>query len=82
MNKVIITTEELSSIKNLQQKYTEIALVLGKLEIQKIELSKMYENTKLQLAQLGENESNLIDTLNKKYGTGQLNVHTGEFILE
>ena len=73
-----ISSEELESIKKIKQEYTELALTLGELELQKSNIEK----EKLRLldihTQLMEKETNLVNQLSTKYGNGTINVETGE----
>ena len=80
-----LTTEELQSIKDLQSKYNQTIFEIGVAEAQRIALSEQVE--KLQsnktalvndLATIEKQESDLITSLQTKYGTGAINAETGE----
>jgi hypothetical protein len=80
-----LTTEELQSIKNLQSKYNQTIFEIGVAEAQRIALSEQVE--KLQsnkaalvndLATIEKQESELITSLQSKYGNGAINPETGE----
>lgn len=80
-----LTTEELQSIKDLQSKYNQTIFEIGVAEAQRIALNEQIE--KLQsnkvalvndLATIEKQESELITSLQSKYGTGAINAETGE----
>lgn len=80
-----LTTEELQSIKDLQSKYNQTIFEIGVAEAQRIALSEQVE--KLQsnkvalvndLATIEKQESDLVTSLQTKYGTGAINPETGE----
>ena len=80
-----LTPEELKSIKDLQSKYNQTIFEIGVAEAQRIALQEQVE--KLQsnkvalvnyLATIEKQESDLITSLQTKYGTGAINAETGE----
>jgi hypothetical protein len=80
-----LTTEELESIKTLQSKYNQTIFEIGVAEAQRIALNEQIE--KLQsnkvalvndLATIEKQESELITSLQSKYGNGAINPETGE----
>jgi len=80
-----LTTEELKSIKDLQSKYNQTIFEIGVAEAQRIALQDQVD--KLQsnkvalvndLATIEKQESDLITSLQTKYGTGAINAETGE----
>jgi chromosome segregation ATPase len=80
-----LTTEELQSIKDLQSKYNQTIFEIGVAEAQRIALNEQIE--KLQsnkvalvndLATIEKQESDLITSLQTKYGNGAINPETGE----
>ena len=80
-----LTPEELKSIKDLQSKYNQTIFEIGVAEAQRIALNEQIE--KLQsnktalvndLATIEKQESDLITSLQTKYGTGAINPETGE----
>lgn len=86
-NSIKLSPEEIQSIQGLQAKYADITAKLGQLKIEQILL-----NTQVQrLAQLEQafsndylsiqNEENkFAEEVTKKYGEGEINIETGEFI--
>ena len=80
------TQEEMNSLSNLKNSFAQLELSLGKAEMARIQLeqrAEQIENDKLhietQLAELQKQEQILVNTLNEKYGAGNLNPDTGVF---
>ena len=80
-----LTTEELESIKLLQSKYNQTIFEIGVAEAQRIALQEQVD--KLQsnkvelvndLATIEKQESDLVTSLQTKYGNGAINPETGE----
>ena len=80
-----LTTEELKSIKDLQSKYNQTIFEIGVAEAQRLALQEQIE--KLQsnkvalvndLATIEKQESDLVASLQTKYGNGAINPETGE----
>ena len=80
-----LTPEELSQIKEMQQQYNKFVFELGSVEAQfqnvlstkeliETEKSKVLEDIK----KLGEREKELVNGLQAKYGTGNIDIETGE----
>lgn len=85
-NIVKISTDELSGINDLQTKYSEIMIEFGTLKIEKMSiqqtwnslLSREKELEAMYIA-LQAKEKEIAMSMTKKYGTGNLNLDTGEF---
>ena len=84
---VKFTDEELSSLQELQNTYASISTQFGQVKVSRINLERQMENlddAENQLEQKWEEnrqtESDLVKSLNEKYGAGSLNPTTGEFI--
>ena len=82
-----LSPEEVKSIKDLQTKYNKTILELGSIESQIISLNKQVEifeeeksNIVSDLDKISEIEKELINALQEKYGTGNINIETGEII--
>ncbi len=80
-----LTPEELQSIKELQARYDQTVFELGSLEAQLIvfdtQIDKLKEEKRAlvsDLNTLGKKESELVKSLQEKYGTGNINTETGE----
>ena len=80
-----LTPEELKSIKDLQSKYNQTIFEIGVAEAQRLALQEQIE--KLQsnkvalvndLATIEKQESDLVASLQTKYGNGAINPETGE----
>ena len=86
-NPVKFTDEELQSLQELQNTYASISTQFGQLKVSRINLERQMENLDEVERQLEQNweenrqtESDLVKSLNEKYGAGSLNPQTGEFI--
>ena len=66
-----LTTEELQTVKNLRQEYTNLAYALGDLELQK---ATLLESQK----ELISREKQIAKQLQDKYGQGTIDLETGE----
>lgn len=72
-----ITPAELEKIKRLQENKGEIIVRLGQLELEELRMNKE-KTTLLEAAEVVlKQEDELFGTLEKKYGSGELNVDTG-----
>ena len=84
---VKFTDEELQSLQELQNTYASISTQFGQVKVSRINLERQMENLDEVERQLEQNweenrqtESDLVKSLNEKYGAGTLNPTTGEFI--
>lgn len=80
-----LTEEELKQIKEMQTHYNQFIFELGSAEIQLQNISltkKAIEDEKNNILEdikkLGEREKELADSLQQKYGNGNINTETGE----
>ena len=80
------TEEELKSLRDLRDNYATTQLSLGQLEVQKMLLTQQEErlnDQKLELEaqyiEIQKTESSLVNSLNEKYGPGNLDPETGVF---
>jgi predicted lipoprotein len=78
--------EELTSLKSLQEGYTEKQAQFGQLKVQKLLVQQQLdtlESTEVQMesdyASLQQQEQDLVKQLNEKYGPGSLDPATGVF---
>ena len=80
-----LTPEEVQQIKDLQSRYNQTILEIGAAEAQLIVFQESIE--KLQEAKKGlvsdlktieQKESELVKSLQEKYGEGNINIETGE----
>ena len=84
---VKFTDEELQSLQELQNTYASISTQFGQLKVSRINLERQLNSLDDAERTLEENweenrklESDLVKSLNEKYGAGSLNPTTGEFI--
>jgi len=80
-----LTEEEIAQIKEMQQQYNKFVFELGSIEAQLAEMAAHKEFMDLEKANalkdiksLTEREKTLLSTLQEKYGTGNINMETGE----
>lgn len=78
--KQFLTSEELETLKNIQQNTQDIILELGEIEIVKIQLENRYDNTKQFLAELLIKEKEFTSSIFEKYGKSSIDPNTGEII--
>ena len=78
--------EELTSLRNLQDGYSEKSAQFGQLKVQKLLVQQQLdalESTEVQMesdyASLQQQEQDLVKQLNEKYGPGSLDPTTGVF---
>ena len=80
------TQEELDSLSNLKNAYAQLELSLGKVEMARIQIdqrAEQIEGEKLsletQINEIQKQERVLVESLNEKYGAGNLDPNTGVF---
>jgi oligoribonuclease NrnB/cAMP/cGMP phosphodiesterase (DHH superfamily) len=79
-----LTPEEINSIKDLQKQYNTHVFELGSIEAQLhllLAQTKTLEaeknNILSDLNKIGDKEKELVDTLQEKYGTGEIDLENG-----
>lgn len=79
MEKILLTQEEISELKSIQDQNNQLVSSFGQLEIaiQSLELQK--EQLVESLSALKIKENTIATTLQDKYGNGNINIETGEF---
>jgi len=84
---VKFTEDELTSLQELQNTYVSISTQFGQTKVSRMNLERQIQNIDEVEHQLEQNweenrktESELVKSLNEKYGAGSLNPTTGEFI--
>ena len=80
MEKKVLTSDELNSLKDLKNKYSQVSLNLGRIEIEFINLSEEKEKLKTEFNNLKNQELNLVEQMKVKYGEGTISLETGEFL--
>ena len=85
-NAVKFTDEELQSLQGLQEKYTEKQGLLGQLAVQRLLLDQQSDALETRVTEVEteyegvqQEERDLVQKLNEKYGPGQLDPQTGVF---
>ena len=80
------TEDEMKSLRDLQDSYTQKQAELGQVSVQRILLNQQMDTLDERQAQLEseytqvqQQEQDLVKKLNEKYGPGQLNPETGVF---
>jgi predicted nuclease with TOPRIM domain len=73
------TTDELTKLKDIANKYLEVQDRLGGLEIQKAMIEKQRVSILSELEVLQKSEDELGLQLKEKYGEGTIDIEKGEF---
>lgn len=79
MEKQIVTPEELQTLRNLQQKRDKLTIDFGYIEFQIQELELQKESLIEFLNQLKQEETQIGQEMEAKYGKGSVNLNNGEF---
>jgi len=86
MSTTKFTEQEMQSIKEVQEKYSQIGVQLVQIKLAKKnseDYLKQLESQESEITQaileLNKEEKELADTLNEKYGVGSLDMESGEF---
>mgnify|MGYP001354497329 CR=1 FL=1 len=84
---VKFTDEEMKELKQIQESYVEVQNNLGQTQVSILRLEQQrenlfnYENSlKEKFFKVQEDEKKFIEKVTEKYGDGELNPNTGEFI--
>jgi predicted nucleic acid-binding Zn-ribbon protein len=80
METKVLTQEEITQLKAVQQERYSIIDAFGILEIQFQELESAKQNIKLEYEKLKQKEDVLGKQLQAKYGDGTINLEKGEFV--
>ena len=75
-----LTEEEVATLRDLQQRSQQIAQQLGTFEIQRLNLEAQRKTVEELFTEVRDEELKLSQDLYEKYGNGNLNLETGEFI--
>jgi len=79
-DKMKLTEEEVSKLKELKNEFQQLTNVVGNLEIQIMDYELKKEQMKISLNNLQQKEFILAKELNEKYGEGSISLETGEFL--
>lgn len=84
---VLISSEEIQIVKDLQSKYATATAQIGQVEVELHLLKKrltqveeMRSNLLTTYENLQNEEKTLVETMNEKYGDGVLDLESGKFI--
>jgi hypothetical protein len=80
METKVLTQEEITQLKTVQQERYSIVDKFGTVEIQFQELESIKQKLKLEYEKLKQKEEVLGKQLQEKYGDGTINLEKGEFI--
>lgn len=80
-NEKFLTSEELQTLKEIQEKNQEIMLELGEISMIKFQIENRHEVAKNYLDQVNTQEKEFSKNLFEKYGKFNLNPKTGEIIV-
>ena len=82
MEKKVLTQEELQEVKNLQVENNNLISQFGELEVIIQNLSLRKEELITKLKELKDREVKIGQTLQDKYGDGNIDIETGEFLFK
>ena len=74
------TPEELQELQEIQTQISDLSFQFGRLQISKINLKRREAYLENKLNDLNKLESDMAKKLTDKYGKGNLDLETGEFI--
>ena len=75
-----LTKEELQSLTDIRNKNNAVVQEFGSIALAQLDLDKRQENAENFLNNLRQEESKLAKELEDKYGRGNINLETGEFV--
>tara|TARA_R110002074_G_scaffold392079_1_gene577331 strand:- start:818 stop:1072 length:255 start_codon:yes stop_codon:yes gene_type:complete len=73
------TTEEVTSLKEIQAEMDQIIIRFGQIAINRESLTSSENQLRQTLAQLKIKEKNIAESLTEKYGKGTFDLETNEF---
>ncbi len=86
-NKVKFSKPEIDSLKEIQTKYADISAELGQIQLTKFRLSQQHqliaqreEELNKEFVNNQDTEKTFVSKITEKYGDGQLDPKTGEYI--
>lgn len=80
MEKTVLSKEEVTELKEIQDLQNSLLYRLGQIEYQLRNLNNDKENTSLELSSSEQKSTELAKKLEEKYGAGTVNIENGEFI--
>jgi hypothetical protein len=82
METKVLTQEDLTKLTNLQNQQNDLILNLGSIEYRMSLLVQNKEILKAQVLELEKLNNELGQQLTEKYGSGNINLETGEITIE
>ena len=82
METKVLTQEELIQLTNIQNQQNDLILNLGSIEYRMSLLVQNKEILKAQVLELEKLNNELGQQLTEKYGSGNINLETGEITIE
>ena len=74
-----ITTDELTTLRGIQEETQTLVFTLGEIEIMRLQLNERHDEAKKQLLDLTNRENSFNELVSQKYGDIDLDPLTGEF---
>ena len=74
------TEDEIKQLKSIRSEFTDISYKLGQVEIQKLGLEEEKKKLLTSFSTTIEKEKSLAKELINKYGKGEIDLDSGEFI--
>ena len=81
METKVLTQEELTQLKNIQNQQNTLLMDLGSIEYRMLLLEQNKNELKNQVLELEKMNNELGAQLTEKYGNGTLNLETGEITI-
>ena len=79
-NKQKFTQEELTELKDIRKQFSDVSYKLGQIEMQMITLKNDKSTLVSEFNNTIEKEKEVASKLLDKYGKGQIDIESGEFI--
>jgi hypothetical protein len=80
MEKTVLSKEEVTELREIQDLQNSLLYNLGQVEYQLINLKKDKEKISLNLTNSEQKSTKIAKKLEEKYGGGTVNIESGEFI--
>ena len=77
-----VKEEQLNSAREIRAKQQQIQMELGALYVSSLDIAARQEALTAELRSSGDDIKKLMATLEEEYGSGSLNLETGEFTSE
>lgn len=80
MTTKVLTAEEITQLKEVQEKTLQLIEQFGIIELRIQEFKLQKEYLVVELKKIRQEETTIGETLQQKYGDGSINLEKGEFI--